>query len=151
MGTLPINFPKPGSKVTYREAIEAYDALVRQSIKLVYSEHFSPCAGAYDLLRAIEGAAEKYGVYDSEEIVALRRSLRGFSANEHLSRTESTASVSISCRTWKSSMRSTGRISSRSESMARSCCRISRLRFSSFARRRSSSTNTPMSTLESQP
>lgn len=79
MGTLPINFPKPGSKVTYREAIEAYDALVRQSIKLVYSEHFSPCAGAYDLLQAIEGAAEKYGVYDSEEIVALRRSLRGFS------------------------------------------------------------------------
>lgn len=79
MNASPINFPKQGSKVTYYEAIEAYDALERQAIALVFNEHFAPCAGAYDLLQAMEGAAEKYGVYDSDEIVTLRGSLRGFS------------------------------------------------------------------------
>ena len=72
-------FPEPGTKIIYREAIEAYDALERHAIGLVYNELFSPCAGAYDLLQAIDGAAEKYGVSDAAEISALRGALRAFS------------------------------------------------------------------------
>lgn len=72
-------FPEPGTKTIYRKAIEAYDALERHAIGLVYNELFSPCAGAYDLLQAIDGAAEKYGVSDAAEISALRGALRAFS------------------------------------------------------------------------
>ena len=79
MDQLASSFPEQGAKITYREAIESYDVLERHAVGLVYNELFSPCAGAYDLLQAIDGAAEKYGISDAAEISELRCSLRAFS------------------------------------------------------------------------
>lgn len=78
MDASPTNFPKPGSKATYREAMEAYDGLEERILKLVFEPGFAQSAGAYDLLQTIEGVAEKYGLSGTEEMARARGSLRGF-------------------------------------------------------------------------
>lgn len=78
MGKPTVHFPKPGTRVTYREAMEAYDGLEERILKLVFEPGFAQSAGAYDLLQTIEGVAEKYGLSGAEEMARARDSLRGF-------------------------------------------------------------------------
>lgn len=78
MGKPTVHFPKPGTRVTYREAMEAYDGLEERILKLVFEPGFAQSAGAYDLLQTIEGVAEKYGLSGAEEMARARGSLRGF-------------------------------------------------------------------------
>ena len=78
MGKPTVHFPKPGTRVTYREAMEAYDGLEERILRLVFEPGFAQSAGAYDLLQTIEGVAEKYGLSGAEEMARARGSLRGF-------------------------------------------------------------------------
>ena len=78
MGKPTVHFPKPGTRVTYREAMEAYDGLEERILKLVFEPGFAQSAGAYDLLQTIEGVAEKYGLSGTEEMARARGSLRRF-------------------------------------------------------------------------
>ena len=78
MGKPTVHFPKPGTRVTYREAMEAYDRLEERILKLVFEPSFAQSAGAYDLLQTIEGVAEKYGLSGTEKMARARGSLRSF-------------------------------------------------------------------------
>ncbi|WP_419060681.1 hypothetical protein [Enteroscipio rubneri] len=78
MGKPTVHFPKPGTRVTYREAMEAYDGLEERILRLVFEPGFAQSAGAYDLLQTIEGVAEKYGLSGAEKMARARGSLRGF-------------------------------------------------------------------------
>ena len=78
MGKPTVRFPKLGTRVTYREAMEAYDGLEERILRLVFEPGFAQSAGAYDLLQTIEGVAEKYGLSGTEEMARARGSLRGF-------------------------------------------------------------------------
>lgn len=78
MGKTARAFPEPGERITYREAMEAYDGLEERILKLVFEPGFAQSAGAYDLLQTIEGVAEKYGLSGTEEMARARGSLRGF-------------------------------------------------------------------------
>ena len=78
MGKPTVHFPNPGTRVTNREAMEAYDGLEERILKLVFEPGFAQSAGAYDLLQTIEGVAEKYGLSGAEEMARARDSLRGF-------------------------------------------------------------------------
>ncbi|HIW76244.1 hypothetical protein [Enteroscipio rubneri] len=76
MGKPTVHFPKPGTRVAYREAMEAYDRLEERILKLVFEPSFAQSAGAYDLLQTIEGVAEKYGLSGTEKMARARGSLR---------------------------------------------------------------------------
>lgn len=78
MGKPTGQFPEPRTRITYREAMEAYDGLEERILKLVFEPGFAQSAGAYDLLQTIEGVAEKYGLSGTEEMARARGSLRGF-------------------------------------------------------------------------
>lgn len=78
MGKTARAFPEPGTRITYREATEAYDGLEERILKLVFEPGFAQSAGAYDLLQTVEGVAEKYGLSGAEEMARARDSLRGF-------------------------------------------------------------------------
>ena len=78
MNTVKTRFPEPGTKITYAEALSAYDELERYMLSKVYSPSFMGNVEAYDLMWHLEGIASKQGADNGAALHGLRRRLCGF-------------------------------------------------------------------------
>ena len=56
------DFPKIGTRLTYGEAIAAYDRFERSMLEKVYGAELLPAVGLYDLLWQLESLAQKFGI-----------------------------------------------------------------------------------------
>lgn len=56
------DFPKIGTRLTYGEAIAAYDRFERSMLEKVYGAELLPAVGLYDLLWQLESLAQKLGI-----------------------------------------------------------------------------------------
>lgn len=71
-------FPEPGTKLTYLEALKAYDHLEHHMLSKVYCPLFIENVKAYDLLWHLNDVASKYGIDDSKSFRDLRSQLYCF-------------------------------------------------------------------------
>lgn len=78
MNTAKTIFPRPGTKVTYAEALPAYEELERYMLSKVYSPTFLGNVEAYDLIWHLEGIASKQGIDEEGALHSLRRRMCGF-------------------------------------------------------------------------
>lgn len=78
MANAAIDFPRPGTKITYQQALRAYDALEAQALGKVFSSSYSGNTGMYDLLWDVQSVAEKYDVNDSRHLRKLNKLVRQF-------------------------------------------------------------------------
>ena len=56
------DFPEVGTRLTYGEAIPAYDRLERSMLEKVYGAELLLAVGLYDLLWQLESLAQKFGI-----------------------------------------------------------------------------------------
>lgn len=78
MNTAKASFPKLGTKITYAEALTAYNELERYMLSRIYSPSFMDNVEAYDLLWHLEGVASKQGIDDGRAFHSLRRHMCSF-------------------------------------------------------------------------
>lgn len=71
-------FPKPGTTLTYAEALAAYDQLESSLVAQVYNSSFAENVKAYDLLWHLQSLAEKQGLQQSGVFRDLRDGLYQF-------------------------------------------------------------------------
>ncbi len=74
------DFPKVGTRLTYGEAIPAYDRFERSMLEKVYGAELLPAVGLYDLLWQLESLAQKFGIESKEAFPRLKREIRAFSS-----------------------------------------------------------------------
>ena len=74
------DFPKIGTRLTYGEAIAAYDRLERSMLEKVYGAELRPAVGLYDLLWQLESLAQKFGIEGKGAFSRLKREIRSFSS-----------------------------------------------------------------------
>ena len=74
------DFPEVGTRLTYREAIPAYDRLERSMLERAYGTGLLPAVGMYDLLLQLESLAQKFGIEDKGAFLRLKREIRSFSS-----------------------------------------------------------------------
>ena len=74
------DFPEVGTRLTYREAIPAYDRLERSMLERAYGTGLLPAVGMYDLLWQLESLAQKFGIEDKGAFLRLKREIRSFSS-----------------------------------------------------------------------
>lgn len=77
-GTIHISFPKPGTILTYADALEAYRELEGHIVSRVYAPSFRGNVGAYDLIMHLEDLASKHGVDDRMKLSNLREMMHQF-------------------------------------------------------------------------
>lgn len=77
-GTIHISFPKPGTVLTYADALEAYRELEGSMLSRVYIPSFQSNVGAYDLITHLEDLASKHGVDDRRKLGSLRKLMHRF-------------------------------------------------------------------------
>lgn len=73
------DFPKIGTRLTYGEAIAAYDRFERSMLEKVYGAELLPAVGLYDLLWQLESLAQKFGIEGKGAFSRLKREIRSFS------------------------------------------------------------------------
>lgn len=56
------DFPEVGTRLTYGEAIPAYNRFERSMLEKVYGAGLLPAVGLYDLLWELELLARKFGI-----------------------------------------------------------------------------------------
>lgn len=74
------DFPKIGTRLTYGEAIAAYDRFERSMLEKVYGADLLPAVGLYDLLWQLESLAQKFGIEGKGAFSRLKREIRSFSS-----------------------------------------------------------------------
>lgn len=74
------DFPKIGTRLTYGEAIAAYDRFERSMLEKVYGAELLPAVGLYDLLWQLESLAQKFGIEGKGAFPRLKREIRSFSS-----------------------------------------------------------------------
>ena len=74
------DFPKIGTRLTYGEAIAAYDRFERSMLEKVYGAELLPAVGLYDLLWQLESLAQKFGIEGKGAFSRLKRQIRSFSS-----------------------------------------------------------------------
>ena len=74
------DFPKIGTRLTYGEAIAAYDRFERSMLEKVYGAELLPAVGLYDLLWQLESLAQKFGIERKGAFPRLKREIRSFSS-----------------------------------------------------------------------
>lgn len=74
------DFPKIGTRLTYGEAIAAYDRFERSMLEKVYGAELLPAVGLYDLLWQLESLAQKFGIEGKGAFSRLKREIRSFSS-----------------------------------------------------------------------
>lgn len=80
MESIATAFPKPGTKLTYGKALEAYDALEKAMLAKVHSEPFIPNVRMYDLMWEIDSIAHKYGIEEEEQFRRLHEAMLEFNS-----------------------------------------------------------------------
>ncbi len=80
MESIATAFPKPGTKLTYSKALEAYDTLEKAMLAKVHSEAFIPNVRMYDLMWEIDSIAHKYGIGEEEEFRRLHKAMLEFNS-----------------------------------------------------------------------
>ena len=76
-----IMFPKPGTKVTYAEALRLYDDLEADILSRVYAPEFVGNVKIYDLMWHLESIASKYGIVGGASFRSLRDLMYRFSVD----------------------------------------------------------------------
>ena len=74
------DFPEVGTRLTYGEAIPAYDRFERTMFEQAYGAGLLPTVGLYDLLRQLESLAHKFGIEGKGAFSRLKREIRSFSS-----------------------------------------------------------------------
>lgn len=74
------DFPKVGTRLTYGEAIAAYDSFTRSMLEKGYGTRLLPAVGLYDLLWQLESLAQKFGIEGKGAFSRLKREIRSFSS-----------------------------------------------------------------------
>ena len=74
------DFPKIGTRLTYGEAIAAYDRFERSMLEKVYGVGLLSAVGLYDLLWQLESLAQKFGIEGKGAFSRLKREIRSFSS-----------------------------------------------------------------------
>lgn len=74
------DFPKIGTRLTYGEAIAAYDRFERSMLEKVYGTEILPAVGLYDLLWQLESLAQKIGIGGKGAFSRLKKEIRSFSS-----------------------------------------------------------------------
>ena len=74
------DFPKIGTRLTYGEAIAAYDRFERSMLEKAYGAGLLPAVGLYDLLWQLELLARKFGIESKGAFSRLKREIRSFSS-----------------------------------------------------------------------
>ena len=72
------DFPKIGTRLTYGEAIPAYNRFERSMLEKVYGAELLPAVGLYDLLWQLESLAQKLGIEGKGAFSRLKREIRSF-------------------------------------------------------------------------
>ena len=76
------DFPEVGTRLTYGEAIPAYDRFERSMLEKVYRAELLPAVGLYDLLWQLESLAQKHGIEGKGAFSRLKREIRSFSSEK---------------------------------------------------------------------
>ena len=74
------DFPEIGTRLTYGEAIAAYDSFERSMLEKGYGTGLLPAVGLYDLLWQLESLAQKFGIEGKGAFSRLKREIRSFSS-----------------------------------------------------------------------
>lgn len=74
------DFPEIGTRLTYGEAIAAYDRFERMMLEKAYGAELLPAVGLYDLLWQLESLAQKFGIEGKGAFLRLKREIRSFSS-----------------------------------------------------------------------
>ena len=74
------DFPEVGTRLTYGEAIPAYDRLERSMLERAYGTGLLPAVGMYDLLWQLESLAQKFGIESKGAFSRLKKEIRSFSS-----------------------------------------------------------------------
>lgn len=74
-----LQFPKPGTKLTYRDAISAYDNLEERILGRAYGAALQPAVGMHDLLWELDSLSDKFGIAGDGRLASLRRRMLEFS------------------------------------------------------------------------
>ena len=74
------DFPEVGTRLTYGEAIPAYDCFELSMLKKAYGARLLPAVGLYDLLWQLESLAQKLGIEGKGVFSRLKREIRSFSS-----------------------------------------------------------------------
>ena len=74
------DFPEVGTRLTYGEAIPAYDRFELSMLKKAYGARLLPAVGLYDLLWQLESLAQKLGIEGKGVFSRLKREIRSFSS-----------------------------------------------------------------------
>lgn len=74
------DFPEVGTRLTYGEAIPAYNRFERSMLEKTYGTGLLPTVGLYDLLWQLESLAQKFGIEGKGAFSRLKREIRSFSS-----------------------------------------------------------------------
>lgn len=74
------DFPEVGTRLTYGEAIPAYNCFERSMLEKAYGAELLPAVGLYDLLWQLESLAQKFGIEGKGAFSRLKREIRSFSS-----------------------------------------------------------------------
>lgn len=74
------DFPEVGTRLTYGEAIPAYDRFERSMLEKAYGAGLLPAVGPYDLLWQLESLAQKFGIEGKGAFSKLKGEIRSFSS-----------------------------------------------------------------------
>lgn len=72
------DFPEVGTRLTYGEAILAYNRFERLMLEKVCGAGLLPAVGLYDLPWQLESLAQKFGIEGKRAFPRLKRELRSF-------------------------------------------------------------------------
>ena len=74
------DFPEVGTRLTYEEAIPAYDRFERSMLEKAYGAGLLLAVGLYDLLWQLESLAQKFGIEGKGAFSRLKKEIRSFSS-----------------------------------------------------------------------
>lgn len=74
------DFPEVGTRLTYGEAIPAYNRFERSMLEKAYGAELLPAVGLYDLLWQLESLAQKFGIEGKGAFSRLKKEIRSFSS-----------------------------------------------------------------------
>jgi hypothetical protein len=74
------DFPEVGTRLTYGEAIPAYNRFERSMLEKMYGAGLLSSVGLYDLLWQLDSLAQKFGTEGKGAFSRFKREIRSFSS-----------------------------------------------------------------------